>query len=195
MEIESSVTAGETLVEAKIDPVTALQDSIDRLSLAMFEALRGLRDAVAPESGNVGAGETNGEPDFEEFYQAYRSGDEETVNAVRKACGGTTPTSREDFIRIHAKIEMGKDFELVSRLASTVLTKSAQVNARVSSLPGMNRTRTEQLKRIEELIEANQSTKRELDEQFALAEERREQIRKVLRDRTGEALGINAVGE
>ena len=59
----------------------------------------------------------------------------------------------------------------------------------------MNRTRTEQMKRIEELIEANQSTKRELDEQYALAEERREQVRKVLRDRTGEALGINAVGE
>jgi hypothetical protein len=30
MEIESSVTVGETLVEAKIDPVTALQDSIGK---------------------------------------------------------------------------------------------------------------------------------------------------------------------
>ena len=88
----------------------------------MFEALRGLRDAVAPESGNVGA-ETNAEPDFEEFYQSYRNGDTETVEAVQKASGGTTPTAREDFIRIHAKIEMGKDVELVSRLASTVLTK------------------------------------------------------------------------
>ncbi|KAL3771290.1 hypothetical protein ACHAWO_005947 [Cyclotella atomus] len=34
----------------KIDPVTAVQDSIDSLALSLFEALRGVRDAVAPES-------------------------------------------------------------------------------------------------------------------------------------------------
>lgn len=160
----------------------------------MFEALRGLRDAVAPESGNVGgaASDTNaGEPDFEEFYQSYRNGDKNTVAAVEKASGGVTLTNREDFIRIHAKIEMEKDVELVSRLASTVLKKSADVNERVSSLPGMNRTRTEQLELIEKLINENKSIEKELDEEYALAKERRERVRKVLRERTGEALGIN----
>lgn len=34
----------------KIDPITAVQDSIDSLALSLFEALRGVRDAVAPES-------------------------------------------------------------------------------------------------------------------------------------------------
>ena len=34
----------------KIDPITAVQDSIDALALSLFEALRGVRDAVAPES-------------------------------------------------------------------------------------------------------------------------------------------------
>lgn len=163
----------------------------------MFEALRGLRDAVAPESGNVGgaSSETNAEPDFEEFYQAYRNGDKETVLAVKKASGGATLKGREDFIRIHAKIEMEKDVELVSRLASQVLEKSADINTRVSTLPGMNRTRTEQLKLIEKLIEENKAVEKELDEQYALAKERREQVRKVLRERTGEALGIDTAGE
>jgi hypothetical protein len=34
----------------KVDPITAVQDSIDSLALSLFEALRGVRDAVAPES-------------------------------------------------------------------------------------------------------------------------------------------------
>ena len=45
---------------SRVDPITALQDSIDRLSLSMFEALRGLRDAVAPESGNLGGSGADG---------------------------------------------------------------------------------------------------------------------------------------
>mmetsp|Transcript_20578 Transcript_20578/g.40773 ORF Transcript_20578/g.40773 Transcript_20578/m.40773 type:complete len:255 (+) Transcript_20578:69-833(+) len=32
----------------KIDPITAVQDSIDSLALSLFEALRGVRDAVTP---------------------------------------------------------------------------------------------------------------------------------------------------
>lgn len=36
--------------QSKIDPVTCVQDSIDSLALSLFEALRGVRDAVAPES-------------------------------------------------------------------------------------------------------------------------------------------------
>jgi hypothetical protein len=39
----------------KIDPVTAVQDSIDSLALSLFEALRGVRDAVAPESLSAAA--------------------------------------------------------------------------------------------------------------------------------------------
>ena len=36
------------MASAKIDPITAVQDSIDSLALSLFEALRGVRDAVAP---------------------------------------------------------------------------------------------------------------------------------------------------
>jgi hypothetical protein len=38
------------MTSTKIDPITAVQDSIDALALSLFEALRGVRDAVAPES-------------------------------------------------------------------------------------------------------------------------------------------------
>jgi hypothetical protein len=37
----------------KVDPVTAVQDSIDGLALSLFEALRGVRDAVVPSSTPV----------------------------------------------------------------------------------------------------------------------------------------------
>ena len=55
----------------------------------MFEALRGLRDAVAPESGNLGASQNqnnnndtttnsgnnnSADADFDEFWQNYRNG-------------------------------------------------------------------------------------------------------------------------
>ena len=37
-----------------VDPVTQVQDAIDGLSLSIFEALRGLRDAVAPDNAQDG---------------------------------------------------------------------------------------------------------------------------------------------
>lgn len=53
-----SADADQQQQKHKIDPITAVQDSIDSLALSLFEALRGVRDAVAPESletpgGNV----------------------------------------------------------------------------------------------------------------------------------------------
>ena len=58
----------------------------------MFEALRGLRDAVAPESGNLGgntsssaaANDSPEQPDMEELWHAYRAGDKDAVKLVNK---------------------------------------------------------------------------------------------------------------
>jgi gas vesicle protein len=162
----------------------------------MFEALRGLRDAVAPESGNLGgntasssAGE-NSEPDFEEFWSNYRSGDPATVAMVQKVSAGAPPQRREDFIRIHAKLEMSKDAELVTKLASTVLEKSDEINERVSSLPGMSRSREQQMKYIEDLLEQNQKAASDLEKHYSAAKERRDQVRRFIRDNTCKALGI-----
>mmetsp|Transcript_16949 Transcript_16949/g.31357 ORF Transcript_16949/g.31357 Transcript_16949/m.31357 type:complete len:228 (-) Transcript_16949:52-735(-) len=192
----------------RIDQITALQDSIDSLSLSMFEALRGLRDAVAPESGNLGGGQEsaqnsnnnnsstpnnnnneNSENDFEEFWQSYRNGDPEIVALVQKV-SPAPPKKREDYIRIHAKVEMEKDTELVKKLAETVLEKSADIDRRVSKLPGMHRTRAEQMKYIEGLLEKNCQAASKLEETYQIAQERRDRVRKFVRDHTCEALGI-----
>lgn len=159
----------------------------------MFEALRGLRDAVAPESGNLGGGnigDSSGEPDFDDFFHNYRNGDPATVSLVEKASGGVPPQRREDFIRLHAKIEMEKDAELVTKLAGTVLEKSDQINERVSSLPGMNRSRDQQMKYIEELLEKNQEAAADLEEKYSVAKDKRDQIRQFIRENTCKALDI-----
>jgi hypothetical protein len=165
----------------------------------MFEALRGLRDAVAPESGNLGGiagsptgNETNesSEPDFEELWQAYRSGDPETLALVKKMTSAI-PQKREDFVRIHAKMEMEKDAELVKKLAGTVLEKSANIDSRVSNLPGMHRTQGQQMAHIEELLQKNLEISERLQQAYEKASQRRDLVRKFVKDFTCEALGID----
>jgi len=164
----------------------------------MFEALRGLRDAVAPESGNLGgmAGNSSSsennessEPDFEELWQAYRSGDPETLAIVMKVTTAI-PQKREDFVRIHAKMEMEKDAELVKKLAGTILEKSANIDFRVSNLPGMERTRPEQMAYIEDLLQKNHEVSERLLHAHSNASQRRDLVRKFVKDLTCEALGI-----
>ena len=166
---------------------------LDGLSLAMFEALRGLRDAVAPESGNLTAeqqSEATSGPDLEEFWQSYRNNEVDTVAAVRRLGGGIEPQKREDYVRIFRLFEREKDAELVARLAKTVLQKSLEVDDRVSSISGMDRTRTQQLERIEELLQQNRKYENELSEMHELAKQHRERIRKAIQEQTCEALGI-----
>mmetsp|Transcript_25440 Transcript_25440/g.53606 ORF Transcript_25440/g.53606 Transcript_25440/m.53606 type:complete len:151 (-) Transcript_25440:849-1301(-) len=113
----------------KIDHITSLQEGIDGLSLSLFEALRGLRDAVAPESGNLGGvqqGNNNindgfnnsptdsSENDFEEFCLSYQNGDPETKALVIKHAT-TAPTREKDFRQIHEKIQEQKDDDLVKK--------------------------------------------------------------------------------
>lgn len=159
------------------------------LSLAMFEALRGLRDAVAPESGNsTAATNNNSAPDFEEFWQNYRNGDEETVAAVLRH--GVAPQKREDYIRVYQSVERERDAELVATLATRVLEKSADVQHLVSNVTGMDRTRTQQMARIQELLEMNRVMEMELKEAHALALRKRSEVRASLQKQTCQALGI-----
>lgn len=158
----------------------------------MFEALRGLRDAVAPESGNLGGDgnqNENHEPDLEEFWTLYRSGDPTTVAMVQKV-SPTPPKKREEYARIFAKIESLRDAALVKRLADTVLEKSADINERVDRLPGMDRTRSEQMKYIEELLKKNQEVATKLEETYDQAKKRRGHVRTYIQNNTCSALGI-----
>lgn len=193
---------------------------IDGLSLSMFEALRGLRDAVAPESGNLGASvQGNGNeksdnsetPDTDELWHAYKAGDPEVIRQVQNSLknngssahhsnannsnnsnnNNTKLTSREDFVRWHAKMEMEKDTELVMRLASTVLEKSSEIDRQVDEeVPGMNRTRAQQMEYLEELIQQNQQAAVALQEAYDTAKSRRDSCRQFIKDKTSAALGI-----
>eukprot|EP00536_Pseudo-nitzschia_multiseries_P018969 jgi/Psemu1/316512/fgenesh1_kg.3500_\ len=199
----------------KIDHITSLQEGIDGLSLSLFEALRGLRDAVAPESGNLGgvqqqqqqqqgdgeAGSNNNnnsnsptdksENDFEEFCLAYQNGDPDTLALVQKHISPLQlPTRESDFRLLHEKIQEQRDEELVKTVAATVLEKSADIDRRVASLPGMHRTRTEQMARIEELIAANRATAARLEDAYHRAEKQRRRVRAFVRDHTCRSLGI-----
>lgn len=155
----------------------------------MFEALRGLRDAVAPESGNTAA-VTNSEPDFEEFWQNYRNADEDSIAAVQRVTNGVAPQKRDDFIRVYQLVEREKDAGLVATLASRVLEKSADVQDRVSNIKGMDRTRSEQMSRIQELLELNQIIEAELKVTHTSAIQKRSHVRASLQALTCQALGI-----
>lgn len=155
----------------------------------MFEALRGLRDAVAPESGNTAA-VTNSEPDFEEFWQNYRNADEDSIAAVQRVTNGVAPQKRDDFIRVYQLVEREKDAGLVATLASRVLEKSADVQDRVSNIKGMDRTRSEQMSRIQELLELNQIIEAELKDTHTSAIQKRSHVRASLQALTCQALGI-----
>lgn len=161
----------------------------------MFEALRGLRDAVAPESGNLGDDGNNSqntesnEPDVEELWTLYRNGDPTTVALVRKV-SPNPPKKREDYARIFSKIESLKDAALVKRLADTVLEKSADIDERVTNLPGMGRTQSQQMDLIKDLLKKNQDVAVRLEETFDQAKQRRDRVRACVKENTFAALGI-----
>jgi general stress protein 26 len=198
----------------KVDPVTALQESIDGLSLAMFEALRKLRDAVAPESGSLGIVMANPEEDsthrpaatssttadVDEVWALYRQGDAEMVQKIQAASAQcqlpATLTRREEFVRVHAYMELQKDKNMVQTLADSILEKSDSINAQVSTqIPGMNRTASQQRERIAALIQEHNAVAAELQSLYDAARSRRDQCRQFVLDNTCEALGIGSFDE
>ena len=163
----------------------------------MFEALRGLRDAVAPESGNLGNNNNNPdegaatEPDVEELWQAYCNGDEAVIALVNKFSTSTKVIQRrDDFLTWHAVMEREKDAELVEILAAAVLEKSDQIDSALLHVPGMHRTREQQLKYIEELIKSNADAAAELETVYKAALLRRDDCRQFVHGMTSVALGI-----
>ena len=191
----------------KIDPITALQEGIDGLSLTMFEALRGLRDAVAPESGNLGnsAATNNNESsssaadpgaatiEVDEMWLNYCKGDAEVMDLVRESKfnpGGKAIKKREEFIKWHRIVEREKDTELVQELAAAVLEKSDQIDKAVDDLPGMHRNREQQMELIEQLIQENATTMEALSQEHARAKQIRNKCRDFVLKNTAVALGI-----
>ena len=74
-------------------------------------------------------------------------------------------------------MEMEKDTELVLLLAKSVLDKSQEIDEQVAALPGMDRTRSQQMDRIKELIELNKEASTELQNQAVYVHERLQSLR------------------
>lgn len=100
------------------------------------------------------------------------------------------PQKRDDFVRLYTKMEMEKDTELVTELASIVLKKSEQIDLRVNTLPGINRTKQQQMLRIQQLIALNEQASTEVESLYLTAKQRRDSCRTFIMDHTCEALGI-----
>lgn len=102
------------------------------------------------------------------------------------------PMSRIEYIKLLHDAEHYRDNEITTQLAANVLSKSNAVNDLVANLPGMERTRSMQLTRINELIEENRRVASELEEAFASANKLREDgVRSALREYTALALNLD----
>ena len=200
-------------VESKVDPITTVQDSIDGLSLSIFEALRGVRDSVAaPESSTVNANSNNDdnanlnesvlplssqttnkkspidyEMDYEDFLLAYHRNDQVAFEFIKMA-GDKPPKTSSEYLKSRASLATRRTSELMSKLAGDVLIKSAAVHRLVERLP--NRPKSKQMDRIAELIEENRIADEELQNAYEKAQMRQKELRSVLGRVTCTSLGI-----
>jgi hypothetical protein len=242
-----------------VDPITSLQDAIDGLSLAMFEALRGLRDAVAPESGNLqqagAATNINNNSitsnDVDEIWILYCQNDPTIVQLmephITQYCLSNTNESnnskksttnnvlkRDEFVKLYHQMQKEKDTLLVEKLANDVLQKSFQIDKAVDdhydfnfdsydnnntaisendttgisstnvnthtnmaeltpicSIPGMHRTRTEQMAYIQQLISTNATVLEELKSVHSTAQQKQQQCYEIITHLTSKVLSID----
>jgi hypothetical protein len=100
------------------------------------------------------------------------------------------PRTREEYAALLRGAEREADDREARRLASDVLSRSREVDDLVSRLPGMGRTRKEQMDAIAELIRDNQNVGRELGSALETARTRREEVREALAENTCVALGV-----
>jgi len=100
------------------------------------------------------------------------------------------PMTQAEYTKLLLDTEHQRDVQTTQLLAKEVLAKSAAVDDLVARLPGMNRTRQMQMERIEELIRCNHEVSRDLEEAYATAGKRREEVRSALDESTCLALGV-----
>lgn len=205
---------GRTIKSNKVDSITEIQDSIDSLSLSLFEALRGLRDAVAPEfSKDVieDAGDPNSQHsqsddagaraalqrsaidykdmDYDDFLMAYHQDNPYALELIRSA-DGKPPKTRAEYTKLRGMNEMKIAMNVTKTHAEHILSKSALVDDLVSALPGMNRTKQEQMERIQELLEQNKTSEEDLLRAYHEATRKRNEIRSELELIACKALNI-----
>lgn len=205
----------KTVKSEKIDPITEIQDAIDSLSLSLFEALRALRNAVAPESFSM-ENELKGsveeetktsanlsqtrsvmgrsaidyeDMDYDDFLMAYHEDDPFALELI-KISDGKPPKTREEYLKLRAMNEMKIAMNVTNSQAENILSKSAALDDLVAALPGMNRTKKEQMDRIQELLDENKKVDDELRLVYQEAEKKRQEIRMALKKVTCKVLCI-----
>mmetsp|Transcript_1450 Transcript_1450/g.3139 ORF Transcript_1450/g.3139 Transcript_1450/m.3139 type:complete len:232 (+) Transcript_1450:129-824(+) len=160
-----------------IDPVTSLQDSIDALSLSLFEALRTVRDAtVSVPSDSPGPASSAAEEGASSESDSEGAGGAAGCAARRRRRGGGRGDLRE-----------------TEGLALSIRRASDAVGAAMVEIPGMDRTRSEQLRTIAALIEEDREVGQAIDEAYAASEAKREEVREAVRGAWGMGvLGVEA---
>jgi hypothetical protein len=128
----------------------------------MFEALRSLRDAVAPTATAVAATNLTANGQLENGNQANS----------------------------HAS-DAVDDEELVQNLASRVLSTSLQIQTQMDHIPGMDRTRSEQMRILERLLLEDARVKEEVNRALEQAIQQRAQCRSFILDTTSHALNLS----
>jgi len=134
--------------------------------------------------------------DYDDFLISYHRDDPGALEFIEMAeTEGGLPRTRDQYKnmrkKLRAKIAAKRASELMSTLAGNILSKSSVVDNLVSNLPGIDRTKEEQMERISELIDQNQKADEELQEMYKNAEMKRDKIRSVLDKTTCSALGIS----
>ena len=100
------------------------------------------------------------------------------------------PLTQAEYTKLLLDTEHRRDVQTTQTLAKDILAKSADVDELVAKLPGMDRTRDMQMDRINELIKENHAVMKELEEAYAIANRRREEVRVALGESTCLALGV-----
>jgi hypothetical protein len=192
----------------KIDPVTALQDSIDLLSLSLFESLRQLRDAIDPSgatpqndannnTANASGGNTNGTSSVgdgdSEDEDDENAGDSSSQNSgISKKMKSNSSSPQQPRTTKRARLIKQRDTALVQRLAQEVLHKANAIAHPDPPIPGMHRTKTQQMKLIEILLKQNLELESKLEQAQTEALETRDAVRQELRQKSCALLGIDS---
>jgi hypothetical protein len=156
----------------------------DGLSLAMFEGLRGLRDAVAPESGNLagegnptatadatdennnttknvnGNGSNTAAPDMDELWLSYQRGDPATVKLMQSIVSSTA-TNTASTPSAASRALLPTNAEDFARLYNTKMEVEKDTQL-VMKLAGTVLEKSRQIdKRVDDYLTPNRTRTRE----------------------------------
>ena len=121
--------------------------TLSSLSLSLFEALRGLRDSVAPESQSGNNNNDNNniprkspidlnlDMDYDDFLLAYNRDDPVALEFIQMA-NNKAPKTREDYTKLRAKFAIKRASELMSKLSDNILTLGIGIDSPTQKAEG-----------------------------------------------------------